>query len=155
MNDTQCDFRGIPIKPLCHVSIRTEGFANQEGVVVGFDKSMIPAGGPIIVYLRKAPDSLFIHDGKCFVKEEHRIGMPAIEDADFNPLAIAFEGSDLSVIGGLAPMDLIGQIQQRKCQLTLADQEHLGITRDRATRRRHSDANQHPELAIPGLQYQP
>jgi len=131
MSDSQYDHHQREIVPLCHVLVLSGHFHDQQGVVVGFDETMIPAGGSIMVYMRNAPSDLFMHGNKSLITEEHRKGMPAIEDADSNPLTVAFEEKDLVVINTECPKNLTGQVQPRKSHLTLAQQKRLGITRDR------------------------
>ena len=151
MKEEHIDLLGKPIVERSHVVVRVGPFSEQHGVVIGFDERMMPGDGPIVVYMRRAPDSLFDHGDGCFITKEHRLGMPAIEDANMNPLAVAFRGFDLMVLNDHAPEDLTGQIQARRCQLTLAAQRRLGMVWDRPVRRQHGSDHIQKEFVIPGL----
>ncbi len=112
MKKEYSDVEGNLIFRNCHVMVVNSRFQGQEGVVVTFDEGMTPIGGPVIVYMRHAPNELFMIDGKCIVTPQARIGMPAKDDHLFNPLAIAFDGeSDLLVLAIEAPEVLVGKKQ--------------------------------------------
>lgn len=107
------DVHGTPIAPMQKVCVvHTGPFHEQIGVVVTIDESMREAGGPIAVYMRHAPQELFIvanGPGEIEAVKDAEKGMPRPDQAEWCPRTIYFEPQDLAVLEQRASPVLIGE----------------------------------------------
>ena len=145
-NTEYMDVQDRSLKRFCHVQIIEGHFRRQEGVVVTFDKHQPKEEGSVVVYMRNAPDDLFMIDGQCVVRKEHRSGIPPESEWQWNPLAISFDGNNLQIIGEVAPSEMIGTPQQAEVRVAKFDKKY-SATRNTSAKNA-KETVRHPELKL-------
>jgi hypothetical protein len=91
--------------------VHTGPFHEQIGVVVTIDESMHEAGGPIAVYMRHAPEELFLVEnspGEIQAVKDAERGIPYPSKAVWCPRTIYFDPQDIAVLVNVASPVLVG-----------------------------------------------